>query len=341
MDENQEGLRMITAVSLVMLAGCMNGTFAVPMKFVRAWQWEHAWLAWSILAMLVFPLAIARLTVLNLGAVYRSSSAADIALVAFFGMAWGVGTILFGLGINRVGIALSFGIVLGTSSAFGAMVPMLLLHRDRLLSSTGLLTAAGVAVILGGVALGAHAGLLRAENRMQDRARGSFRWGLATCFLSGIASSFMSLALNVSTPISRTAERFGTSQAVSVNAVWPVLLAGGLVVNVGYCGFLILRHSSAAVFARHAPLNIGLIVAMALLFSASNLVYGLGANRLGSIGLVLGWPMFMGAVVLAANLWGFCTGEWLHASRRALSRAVAGCLLLVAGIWIVAQAGGS
>ena len=49
---------------------------------------------------------------------------------------------------------------------------------------------------------------------------------------------------------------------------------------------------------------------MAVLWSGSNFVYGAGARRLGSLGLVLGWPMFMAAIVLTANAWGLLTGEW-------------------------------
>jgi hypothetical protein len=47
----------------------------------------------------------------------------------------------------------------------------------------------------------------------------------------------------------------------------------------------------------------------------------------------------MAVIVLTANAWGILTGEWRSAGRRTMTWAVAGFLLLVAGIWIIASAG--
>jgi cyanate permease len=34
-------------------AGAINAGFAPPMKFMRKWSWENAWLVWSIFGLLV------------------------------------------------------------------------------------------------------------------------------------------------------------------------------------------------------------------------------------------------------------------------------------------------
>jgi L-rhamnose-H+ transport protein len=329
---------MLVALMLVLLAGGTSGSFAVPMKHIRCWQWEHTWLAWSFLGMLVIPVAVAVVTVPDLGAVYRAAGLESFALTVLYGMIWGAGTVLLGLGITRVGLALSFGIVIGTSSSLGTIIPLVMLHRDRLLTAAGLLMLAGVGVIQGGVAAGARAGLLR-EAAAQERRGGSFMVGLIICLFSGLGSSFMSLALNESTPISRAAESLGASQAVSLNAVWPVLLGGGLAVNAVYCVFLLVRRGNAGCFAEFTGANIGLVVVMAVLWSGSNFVYSAGARRMGSLGLILGWPIFMAVIVLTANAWGLLMGEWRSAGRQATKWAAAGCLLLIVGIWIIALAG--
>ncbi len=323
---------------LVLLAGGMNGSFAVPMKHTRGWQWEHTWLVWSILGMLVFPLAVAVATVPGLDAVYRMAGLRPLALTATFGMIWGAGTVLFGLGMRRVGLALGFGVVLGTSCSIGTMIPLVILHRDRIFTPAGLLTVTGVGVILGGVAASTRAGLLREGSAAQRCGKGSFAAGLSLCLISGLGSSAMSLALNESTPISRVAEALGASQSVSLNPVWPVFLGGGLVVNAAYCVFLLIRRGNIARFGESAAANVSLVVLMAVLWSGSNFVYGAGAHGMGSLGLVLGWPIFMAVIVLTANAWGLLTGEWRGAGRRALMWALGGCLMLVAGIWIIASA---
>jgi L-rhamnose-H+ transport protein len=180
--------------------------------------------------------------------------------------------------------------------------------------------------------------LLR-EAAAQECHGGSFMAGLAICLLSGLGSSSMSLALNESTPISKAAETLGASQAVSMNAVWPVFLWGGLAVNAVYCAFLLVRRGNAACFGEATWANLGLVVAMAVLWSGSNFVYGAGARGMGQLGLVIGWPIFMAMIVLTANAWGFLTGEWRSAGRQAITWAAVGWLLLVVGIWIIALAG--
>lgn len=332
---------MLRALVLVLLAGGMNGSFATPMKRVRGWEWEHTWLVWSFLGMIVIPFAVALATVPDLSVVYRAAGPAPLARTAFYGILWGAGAVLFGLGIIRVGIALGFGIILGTASLFGAVIPLIELHRDRLFSSVGTLTLIGAAIVSAGVAACSRAGVLREAAVPNKPDRGSFAVGLIICILSGLGSTVMSVALNEAAPIYTAAESLGTSSAQSLNAVWPVLLAGGFAANAGYCGSLIILRRSAARFGESTTGNLGLVIAMAVLWSGSNFVYGTGARRLGSLGLVLGWPMFMAAIVLTANAWGLLTGEWRGAGRLSAAWAVAGNSILIAGICMIASASGA
>ena len=39
----------------ILVAGIMNGSFAVPMKWTRHWAWENIWLAWSSLPSFCSP----------------------------------------------------------------------------------------------------------------------------------------------------------------------------------------------------------------------------------------------------------------------------------------------
>jgi L-rhamnose-H+ transport protein len=330
---------IIAALMIVVLAGGMNGSFAAPMSRVRGWQWEHTWLVWSILGMFVIPASVTVATVPHLGAVYRTAGPVAIASTALYGMVWGAGTVLFGLGIARVGIALSFGIILGTSSSVGTLVPLLILRRGRALSHADLFVLMGAGLVLMGVTFSAWSGLLREATRSERVNRSSFVAGLIVCFLSGIGSSCMSLALNESTPISNAARVLGTSEVASLNAVWPILLGGGALVNVSYCVLLLVRHRNLVHFRQSAAVNAAWVVLMAILWSGSNFVYGVGARGLGPLGLVVGWPIFMAVIVLSANAWGVLKGEWRSAGTGAVAWATAGCLLLMVGIWIVAWAG--
>jgi L-rhamnose-H+ transport protein len=288
--------------------------------------------------MFVIPATVTIATVPHLGAVYRTAGPVAIASTAVYGMLWGAGTVLFGLGISRVGIALSFGIVLGTSSAVGTLVPLLVLRRGAF-SHADLFVMMGTAFVLMGVAFNAWGGSLREVTRSEHGHQTSFVAGLVLCLLSGIGSSCMSLALNEATPISNAAITLGASQAASLNAVWPVLLGGGMLANVLYCVFLIIRNKNIAQFRQSPVLNAAWVVLMAVLWSGSNFLYGTGARGMGSLGLVVGWPIFMAVIVLSANVWGVLNGEWRSAGARPAVWATAGCLLLITGVWIVAWAG--
>jgi len=330
---------MLAALTLILLAGGMNGSFAAPMKRVRGWEWEHTWLVWAFLALLVMPLAVAVLTVPNLWAVYGVAGPESLVRTAVYGMFWGASAVLFGLGVTRIGLALGFGIILGTASALGAVVPFVELHRNLLFTTVGLLTLVGVAIVLAGVAACARAGVLREAATQPQSGVGLFGVGVIICTLSGLGTTFMSVGLNEAAPIFGAAEALGTPVARSLNAVWPVLLGGGFVVNAAYCTFLVIRRGTAGCFLHSAVVNVGLSLAMAALWSGSNFSYGVGARGMGSLGLVLGWPIFMAAIVLTANAWGIFTGEWRGAGRRSLAWALSGNLLLVAGISLIASAG--
>lgn len=317
----------------------MNGSFAAPMKGVRGWEWEHTWLTWSFLAMVVIPLTVALMTVPNLHAVYRAAGPEPLVRTAVYGMLWGAGAVFFGLGVTRVGLALGFGIILGTACSLGAVIPFLALHRDRLFSTMGVLTLVGVGIVSAGVGACARAGILREATAPPQFGASSFMVGLGVCVLSGLGSTIMSIALNEATPIYGAAEALGTSSARSLNAVWPILLCGGFSVNAAYCASLVVRRRNVGRFSKGVARNLGLVLAMSVLWSGSNFAYGAGARRMGSLGLVLGWPIFMAAIVLTANAWGLLTGEWHGTGPRVAAWAAAGNLLLMMGIPVIALAG--
>jgi L-rhamnose-H+ transport protein len=103
----------------------VNASFAIPMKSVRDWQWENTWLVWTLLALLVLPLATALITVPALGSIYGGAGSSVLALVMACGFGWGCAQVLFGLAINSIGVGLAFSTLLGVSAAVGSLIPAL------------------------------------------------------------------------------------------------------------------------------------------------------------------------------------------------------------------------
>ena len=83
---DQSGLGLF----LLFVAGAMNGSFTLPMKFTRNWAWENTWLAWTIFALAVFPVVLTLLTVPALGQVYAHTGPGPALLAAACGAGWGI-----------------------------------------------------------------------------------------------------------------------------------------------------------------------------------------------------------------------------------------------------------
>ena len=118
-------LRILVGAGLVLVGGILQGLFAVPMKFVRRWNYENIWLVFALTGLVVFPWLLTALTVPHVGEVYRLTSMHSIVAIAGFGLCWGIGATLTGLGLSMLGIGLGFAIILGLSASVGSLVPLL------------------------------------------------------------------------------------------------------------------------------------------------------------------------------------------------------------------------
>jgi len=115
----------VSDFALVVFAGVLNGSFAVPMKWMHNWAWENIWLAWSAIGLLILPLGLTAITVPGLVNVYLRSERMILLVVFCSGLLWGISQVLFGLGIERIGIGLGFAIVISLAAVTGSLVPLL------------------------------------------------------------------------------------------------------------------------------------------------------------------------------------------------------------------------
>ena len=148
-------------ILLLLIAGAMNGSFALPMKFTRQWAWENTWLIWTAYALVLFPVFLTLATVPTLPAVYGSVDGRVVLMVIGCGAGWGISQVFFGLAVEAVGIALTFSVVLGLSAAVGSLVPFIRLHPEKLLTGQGFAVFGGVTLVLVGVGICAVAGRRR------------------------------------------------------------------------------------------------------------------------------------------------------------------------------------
>ena len=325
-----------SGIAILIIAGITNASFTTPMKYARKWAWENTWLAWTLFALVVLPLAAALATIPNLSTVYRSATPDIILEVCGFGAGWGVAQVFFGLAVDWIGITLAFSIVLGTSAAVGSLIPMVSLHREHLNTTAGRAVLGAIAFVLLGVMLCAVAGRMREGPRAQSgSSQKRTSRGLLLAILCGLGASFMNFGIAFGTPLIQVARSFGANGLNAINVVWLPLMLAGAVPNVLYCAWLMKRNRSAHRY-RVGHSHWALAAIMAVFWFGSTILYGLAASQLGAWGPILGWPLFMSLIVITATTLGMFTGEWKDCGPVPIRMQWTGVTVLVLAIFVLA-----
>ncbi|HVN22216.1 MAG TPA: L-rhamnose/proton symporter RhaT [Dongiaceae bacterium] len=337
-------MNMGWGVAGVLVGGLLNGSFVAPMKRMSAWRWENSWLVYSVSGLLVIPWIVAFATVPQLVQVFQGSSSSTLLQVVLFGLGWGVGSVLFGLGVNRLGLAVGYGIILGLIAPIGTFLPLVVLHRERLWTLQGETLIAGTLVVIVGIVFLAVAGKRRErESRAQvPMVQAGFFGGLIVCILAGIFSPMLNFSFVFGQELQTKAQAAGATASMASNAIWSVTLTAGFLVNAGYCVWLLQQNGTWKLFreaggARHW-INGTL---MGLLCFGSFLVYGMGATALGPLGGIVGWPLFMSMSLITSNALGALSGEWKGASRKSYGYSLVGIALLILAIVVISRGGNS
>ncbi len=137
-------------LSVIVLSGILQGSVLFPMKYLRKWPFENIWLLFSTFAYLVLPQVFALATIPHLVSAFEHTSTATMERTVLFGLGWGLAVVTFGLGCERVGLAIGYAIILGLGASIGSLVPLIGQHRDQLWRRAGLGTMTGVALLIVG-----------------------------------------------------------------------------------------------------------------------------------------------------------------------------------------------
>jgi L-rhamnose-H+ transport protein len=277
--------------------------------------------------------------------VFSDAETSDIILVFGFGLCWGLGAVFFGQSIAMIGISLAFALCIGLATALGALIPML---KDPQVFQTaaGQWSAAGIIVMVGGVAICAVAGHFKEKQLRQgggdesasteesvSRPAGSMMLGLVLATLGGIFSSMLNFAFNFSGSIKEASESLGASEFSASDPVWAITLLGGLTTNVVYCSFLLFRNKTWGDYKKPQTGSHWFLAAlMGAIWMPSVALYGRAAVLMGELGSSAGWGLYMGIVIVMSNFWGFVTGEWRGVKGKPVLYMVIGIILLLIAI---------
>lgn len=338
----------LLGVLLHAIGGLAAASFYVPLKGVRGWKWETAWLINGIASWVIVPFVVAMLTVPDLLGVLREAPAGALWWSYFFGLLWGVGGLTFGLSVRYLGLSLGYALALGFCAAFGTLIPPIFFGTfDTLLATnSGRVIVAGVVVCLLGIAICGAAGMRKERETVSDEAAAertakgdfSFMKGLWVAIFAGVMSACMAFALTAGAPINESALAHGTSPIWQGMPTLVVVLVGGFTTNVAWCLFLGFRNRSYGDYTdTGTPLLLNyLLAALAgTIWYLQFMFYQMGTTQLGEAYDFSSWTVHMAFIIVFSNLWGLALREWGGTSARTRLLIWTGILVLIGSTVVV------
>jgi len=329
--------RFWLGMTIILVSGLFNGSFALPMKYTRHWKWENTWLVFSIVGIFFLPWFMAFRFVPHLAEVYQTVPTRVVVLAVMFGFLWGIAQVTYGLSLKAVGLAVAVAVVSGLACVSGALVPLLVLNPADLFRARGVFLLCSMPILFLGLATYGVASRLREKEQRPNPtevSRGvSFKAGLALCIFTGVFGSAFNLGFAFSGDIIRRSIEWGARPATGGYAVWALVLGAGFFPNLFYCLYLLLRDHTFAQFRQKDWLRETLLaVSMAVVWASGLFLYGAGATLAGKFGTSVGFTLFVAMSVLSSTVLGILTGEWKSTSprtRKLLAMGVAAILISV------------
>ncbi|MCD6393733.1 MAG: DUF4838 domain-containing protein [Planctomycetes bacterium] len=331
---------MITFGILILLAaGISDGSFYLPTKYTKKWQWEHTWLIFSFSSMIVINWLYTFIFIPDVFEIFAAISTTQLVILIILGALWGVGAILFGTANHLLGMALAYPLGLGMVACCGTLVPLLIFYPEKILTMTGLIVFAGIAILVFGVIVSSRAFKCK-EDAAAETETGKrsvpLVVGLLVAIFAGVFSAFINIGFSYGEVVKVQAMELGVKEIFAGNALWSLFFTVAFVINAIYCLILMVKNNTLKDFWNpHIVRNLGMGSAMGALFMTAIYIYGIGATCLGEGGSVPGWIIFMSVDITTGNIWGLVTGEWQAAPKRARRLLTVGTIIILIAVAIV------
>lgn len=340
---------MNTLIGLIIIAIGSFGQSSsyVPINKVKSWSWESFWLVQGFFAWLVFPLLGALLAIPAGSTLFDLWSAGGALPSIVYGVLWGVGGLTFGLSMRYLGIALGQSIALGTCAGFGTLFPAIFAGKD-LFHGDGLMLLIGVCITLAGIAVIGYAGSLRSRNMSDEEKKAAVKdfaltKGLLVALLAGVMSACFALGLDAGTPIKEAALAGGVDALYAGLPVIFLVTLGGFFTNAVYCVQQNVKHRTGKEYFTVPGgqlVNNLLFCALAgVLWYSQFFGLEMGKSFLtdSPVLLAFSWSILMSLNVTFSNVWGILLKEWKGVNRSTVIVLVAGLVILISSIVIVAS----
>jgi len=330
----------LAAIILILMAGGINGSFAMPTKYMTKWSFETIWLTYAVVAFLLIPWGA--LWLLNPHAlfVYTLTPPMTLFIMAIGGLLFGIGQVGFAFGIHRVGIGLAFTLNIGLGTVMGFLLPLIIQHPNEILTPTGECTLVGAALIIASLVCSYYAGHARDQEAHKvdhplNQSKHDYRVGILLCLMAGLCSAGQNLTFSLTHNMQVISAKAGASPLVSSGIIWPGFLVFTFIPYALYMLFLMRKNHSFSAFKNSKGLYYILALVMGACWYGSLILYSKAAQLIGKLGPVLGWPMFMALIILTSSFWGIYHKEWHGSAVATKLKMYVGIMLMVLAIVVL------
>jgi L-rhamnose-H+ transport protein len=346
-------------VILHAIGGFAAGSFYAPIKKIRGWAWESAWLVMGLMAWLACPWIASSLTTNELGGVVSDALSTEwnaVRWAIFFGFLWGFGNLTYGMAARYLGIALGGSVALGFCMLFGTLLPPLYEELTATDPSTvkgiselwttasGRVVSIGIALCALGIALCGEAGRRREQEANAEAAEENsgepfqFWKGISVAVVAGILSACFAFGLKAGGPIADISVAKGTNPLFQNNVVLIAVLTGGFLSNALSCLVMNFKNRSFGDYTRvdgNYVRNVLLVWVAGITWFCQFFFYGMGETKLGESYKFASWSIHMAFIVVFLNMWGLIFHEWRGTSSGTKAWIWAGLLILIGSTAVI------
>ena len=144
-------MNIVIALICTLVAGVANGSFALPTKNIKQWNFENIWLNYAFWSFLIIPWVIIYLLAPHVGSVYHQVPAHLIWILVIGGILFGVGQVCFAEALKMIGLGLGFVINIGLGTGLGFFLPLVIFNPGKLFTLFGLVTLIAIIFIIDGI----------------------------------------------------------------------------------------------------------------------------------------------------------------------------------------------
>ncbi|WAC47647.1 L-rhamnose/proton symporter RhaT [Asticcacaulis sp. SL142] len=334
------------------IGGFASASFYVPYRRVRGWSWEIYWLIGGLFSWVFAPWIFASLQTKDLLGVLSAAPADIWGLCVMFGLLWGMGGLTYGLTMRYLGLGLGTAIALSLCAFFGTLMPPIVdgsFFTEILPTTHGQIVLFGLFLCLAGICVIGMGGASKNNDLTEEKRREvlkefDLKKGIWVAVFCGLMSSCFAYGLASGAPVQKLSAAAGTDPLFVGLPVLCMVLLGGALTNIVWCGYLILKNKTAGeVTQTHVRedgtrpkigLNYLLCALAGTTWYFQFFFYTMGESQMGSYGFS-SWTLHMASIIIFSSLWGFALKEWKGSSRKTLTYVFAGLLLLIASTVVI------